>query len=130
MCFWIDRNARRPRQRVAWKVMRLCYKRTGGYLYSMNYYRHDKYTLGDTIVAKNETAFPEDVYARGGVYVYTDLAEAQRWNWTGCAIVKVYVNPKDWLQSSASFECMYGRVRTYQKVRIAPPSDQPYLKFA
>lgn len=141
MCFMINPQAKRPRQRKAYKVARL---HNNGVVTSpvMNAY---KWHTGEHRIAK--TARTESEYIRGnqfaaaGFYVLHNKADAikerDKWNKSHAnvfgdnpfVVLELEVEPKDWLHSNDPVIDISNRglVSTYRKVTV--PEKQPDIEW-
>lgn len=140
MCFMVDKNARRPKIKTVYKIMKLGYSPGGNYLYSLVRRTRLRWAPNDVM-----TALPGGVpsswgdpytdysgnFAAAGIYVYDNFREAERVRcfFNAAVVVVMEVDPDDWLYSSDDMECMYGRIHTYKKAKIAPIRRQKEIEY-
>lgn len=118
MCHTIDSIAQRPRIKYAYKVVEA---RRGGLFSLHNYARSTRWEVGKTVRAKGLRSYGcvkacDSTQSAAGIYVYTLLAKARsarkRWPNSGM-IIKVAVDPKDWLTTA-----LFRHEATYRKATM------------
>ena len=133
MCFEIDRAAKQPRRKTAYKI---CATDSYGYLRSPHYpeYRggrawqpnttvHSGARIRDDGYLRSFELGHEIWHAASGIYVYRTLQCALHANQLyDDQILKLVVAPEDWLFTSKNGELM-----TYRKVFV--PANQPYIEW-
>ncbi len=134
MCFLIDRTAKQPRIKYAWKLVRFT---KHGYLRSVVYDTGAPWSYPGAIVRRSPGSTVREsswhtnnvAHASRGIYVYRRLrdAEYEVRNCNDLVILKVEVLPTDWLYSSVVQRAWHLHMSTYEKVRVA--EDQPYLEW-
>lgn len=117
MCFIINRKARRPLQRKAYKIVSSLslYPRVVISPFRSFQYRYGKRYSLRGLVVPSRRAFYEDTELRAyeGFYVYLSLAAAERACGFRSRIVECAVRPKDWLVSSSK-----QRMATYRSIIV------------
>ncbi len=120
MCFTIKKGAKAPKNRIAWKVMRIT---SSGLLRSF-IYDGGPYEPGQVV---HRSKGPTSIYgySRNGMYVYLNERYAEQivHNWPNEVVVRVKVSSKDFLH----LEKNYDEVATYEKITIC--EDQPYFDW-
>jgi len=116
MCFRISERARPWKQRYVWKVLEL---KKGGVL-GGPYYAGLEWQPGMVKAKGNEWWSSRDVVsgvARHGIYVFKTEAEARREQrrWDCVVIVKLRVDPKDFLYTDGKAQATYKKVRLLEK---------------
>jgi hypothetical protein len=115
MCFRINKEAKRPKKKIVWKVVCLfdnlvCSEIT-------------KYTWHTGEHKINKSARKEYYgNARAGFYVFLTKSAAQEYAFSHEMLLKLHVSPSDWLFTSDG-----GDVATYRKVTV--PETQPEIKW-
>lgn len=131
MCFRIDSEAKRPQQRVGYKVVKFT---RGHYLRSTMGSGQEWSTPGATIRRSRGRTSKLSTWSPGrtachGIYVCERLKDARRLDYqVDEIIIKVLVDPADWLHSNDRWgndACSH--ISTYDKVTIA--KEQPYLTW-
>ena len=122
MCFDIDKNAERPVAKYGWKIVE---QKHSGYLYSLFY---DDISWQPDIEQRMKPGVPTSIQnradrqAHGGIYVYTSKRTALKayryWNSDEIFLMRVHIDPKDWLFTSTD-----GTQATYRGV--TPCEVQP-----
>ena len=128
MCFKIDKKAKRPRQRIVWKIVAKAYN---GYLHS---YLYPKQIWQPDIRQARVPGIPTHIdssespwataYAHSGIYVYLTKRAAQddllRFGSSNSVflVMRVEVKADDWLFTSRD-----GLMATYQAA--TPTQHQP-----
>lgn len=113
MCFFVDKRIKRLKIRTGYKLLHPLLPD----VFESPFYPK-KYKLGRVACASRgaTTWRNHGNTASRGIYVYTTLAAAKREE-LGCAIVRVKLDPADFLHASALCECNgTGRVATYRKI--------------
>jgi hypothetical protein len=126
MCFRIDFHATRPRKKIVWKVVELYRERVR----SLMHYRH-KWYPGTFEIRKNAvTSGGMFGRAREGYYVYLNREDAKRrliFAPDDYVLLKLEVDPDDWLHSERRYADDKPRIATYRRVTV--PENQPDLEF-
>ncbi len=125
MCFRIDHGAKRPKRRKAYKIVHIT---RGGLVVSHIHNKH--WQCNKTHSIRKNACIHMQGSAHEGIYVYCSLAAAKdtfRYgNISDSVIMKVEVDPADWLYSSYDNGWCSG-VATYRKVYV--PEEQPYMEW-
>lgn len=115
MCLEIDMNTiTAPKKRVMWKVVLKNMR-------SIRYTENKKYKIGRWYKS-NRTSKELSCYERAsrlvnkGIHVYTTREEARRNN-QYCTLLKVEVDPSDWVASGRYDEAVYIKVKPVSIVR-------------
>lgn len=127
MCFRIDRNADRPKRKYVYKVVQL----RNHELRSVVQVSHTWYP-GTFEIRKNAIT-SRGVFDRAneGFYVYLNKADAENhanWgNYCHLVVLRLIVDPADWLHSEKTYAYDNPRVATYRRVTV--PENQPDVEF-
>jgi len=131
MCFRIDLSAERPKRRKAYKVVVIT--RSGlvhSYVHNKQWQCNKTHSIRRCAKTKNILVYSHQ--AREGIYVYDTVAAARNHilerNYDSCLVImRVNVDPADWLYSSSSKNSWDAGISTYRKVYV--PEEQPYMKW-
>jgi len=142
MCFKIDNSAEQPKRKHAYKIVRIMPSGlVRSFIRDKQYWQCNK-NVEIRHDARTKNVSPSSFYgnyysyACEGIYVY-DTAHIARTALGNCssltesgdlAIMKVEVDPADWLHSALSDRWYFASgISTYRKVYV--PEKQPYMEW-